>query len=243
MKIVKSSASALVAAFMTLSGSQFAHAQAVPYPKFLPTVEELARELVRLDNERAEAEAERVKAKEELETLHKQNPQAKAQADAIEKRIKDAEDTIKRIDATLGRNCDAKAKKPEGEGANKDIAADLEKLAEERDKAEAAITKAKAELDALNKQNPKAKEQADAIHRRISEAEAKIKHANDILGKKPIKSVEYKTNNSDEAKEAQKLPQKLDELIKKITKKLHCVPYADVGNKSGGCRFEWLGNP
>lgn len=235
-----------VAGLMTFGGPAFAQSgDRPPLTKVLLSVEDLTKELVRLDTERADAEAARVKAQGELDALNKQSPGSKDQAEAIQKRIKDAEDRIKRVDVMLGqKKTDAKAKK---DGPNKEIAAELERLANERTKAEAERTKAKAELDALNKQNPKAKDQAEAIQKRIRDSEAKIKHANGILGK-PIPPMGFKATNDSEVKDAMSLPKKLDDILKRIkgvqvTEKIRVEPTFDLKSKEGGIKIQWKGNP
>jgi DNA repair exonuclease SbcCD ATPase subunit len=242
---IKSFGLMFFAGLMTLGGSAFAQSgDRPPLTKVLLSVEDLSKELVRLDTERADAETARVKAQSELDALNKQSPGSK-DADAIQKRIKDAEDRIKRVDIMLGKKkTDAKAKK---DGPNKEIAAELERLANERTKAEAERVKAKAELDALNKQNPKAKDQSEAIQKRIRDSEAKIKHANGILGK-PIPPMGFKATNDSEVKDALSLPKKIDDILKRIrgvqvTEKIRVEPTFDIKSKEGGIKIQWKGNP
>jgi chromosome segregation ATPase len=253
MKMIKSFALPLVAAVMASGSSQLAHAEAKPpLSTVLLNVNDLAKDLKRLSDERDSAEAARAKAQAELDALGKQSGAGnKDQADAIQKRIKDADDKIAHADRILGqKKQEAQTAKKDASGKpgpNSDIAAQLEKLANERSQAEAARTKAKAELDALNKQAPKGNDKADAIRARIKEADDKIKRANATLGT-TSKSYEFEAKNEDEVNQARQLPLKVTELIQKISgvnvgKNVRVEPKFDPTTKQGGFKVIWKGNP
>jgi len=134
--------------------------------------------------------------------------------DAIQKRIKEADDKIKRIDRIVGWKRDRNDDKPRRHGGrNRDLEAELERLADERAKAQAARTKALAELDALKKLGPRAKgagrRNPETDHRRRPQDQASQRRP----GEDPRPSPSPPRTRTRSSRR-RKLPQKIDDIFK-----------------------------
>ena len=125
----------------------------------------------------------------------------------------------------------------------------MERLERERAEAEAARTKAQAELDDLKRQNPQAGDEAEKIQKRIDEADATIRRIDLIVeGDASNRQLEFKATNEEEVKLALHLPEILQKIIDalgshRINDKFTAEPYFDPSNNAGGIKLHWKGNP
>jgi hypothetical protein len=244
MTITKSFGLMLVAASTVLGCAGLAHADPPPLTQVLLDFQDVGKAMERLDRERSEAEAERKKARAELDDLKRQNPQAREEAARLERQIEEANEKIRRIEHIVeGKKHDA----PHG-GPNSDIARELDKLAEEREQAQSDRTRAKEELQRLKEGHSQQREKEEALERQIREDEAKISRADDRLGSIPDRPLEFKTTNDEEIKQALRLPEILKTLISaigshRLNDKFAAEPYYDGDHNVGGIKIHWKGNP
>jgi predicted nucleic acid-binding Zn-ribbon protein len=276
MNIIRSFASPLVAVAVTLGASGLAHADPPTLTKALADVVEMGKSFTKLEQERGEAVAALKQAQAELDVVSKLSPKATDDVTKIQKRVDDANGSLKHLDEVIARKQAAfkesaakvvqehanapqpgagsnagsnKAAANNGQpGPNSDLAAELEKLAAGRVTAEAELAKAKADLDAVNKQDPKLREKTEALKKQIEGAQRRIKHANDVLGPIP-KTVTFKANTPEEVQQAQQLPQKVQSLLKPILEpyrlndKVTVKPTFNPITKEGTITIQWKGNP
>jgi DNA repair exonuclease SbcCD ATPase subunit len=244
MNIIRSFALPLVAIAVTLGASGLAHADPPTLTKALADVVEMSKSFAKLEQERGDAMAALKQAQAELDVVSKLSPTATDDVAKIQKRVDDANGSLKHLDDVIARKQRAfkesaakvvqehanspqpgagsnagsnKAAANNGQpGPNSDLAAELEKLAADRVKAEAELAKAKADLNAVNKQqDPKLRDKTEALKKQIEGAQRRIKHANDVLGPIP-KTVTFKANTPEEVQQAAQLPQKVQSLLKPI---------------------------
>jgi predicted nucleic acid-binding Zn-ribbon protein len=245
MNIIRSFASPLVAVAVTLGASGLAHADPPTLTKALADVVEMGKSFTKLEQERGEAVAALKQAQAELDVVSKLSPKATDDVAKIQKRVDDANGSLKHLDEVIARKQAANNGQP---GPNSDLAAELEKLAAGRVTAEAELAKAKADLDAVNKQDPKLREKTEALKKQIEEAQRRIKHANDVLGPIP-KTLTFKANTPEEVQQAQQLPQKVQSLLKPILEpyrlndKVTVKPTFNPITKEGTITIQWKGNP
>ena len=270
MNIIRSFASPLVVVAVTLGASGLAHADPPTLTKALTDVVEMGKSFAKLEQEREDARATLKRAQAELDVVSKLSPKATDDIAKIQKRVDDANGSLKHLDEVIERKKRAfnesaakviqeRANAPQPAagsskaaannnqpGPNSDLAAELEKLAADRVKAEAELAKAKADLDALKKGDPKDK--AEALKKQIEDAQRRIKHANDVLGPIP-KTVSFKAKTPDEVQQAQQLPEKIKALLKpilepyKLNDKYSVQPSFNPITKEGTITIQWKGNP
>jgi chromosome segregation ATPase len=270
MNIIRSFASPLVAVAVTLGASCLAYAEPSTLTKALTDVVEMGKSFAKLEQEREEARATLKRAQAELDVVSKLSPKATDDIAKIQKRVDDANGSLKHLDEVIERKKRAfnesaakviqeRANAPQPgagsskagannnqPGPNSDLAAELEKLAADRVKAEAELAKAKADLDALKKGDPKDK--AEALKKQIEDAQRRIKHANDVLGPIP-KTLSFKAKTPEEAQQAQQLPEKIKSLLKpilepyKLNDKYSVQPSFNPITKEGTITIQWKGNP
>jgi chromosome segregation ATPase len=270
MNLIRSFAPPLVAVAVTLCASGLAYAEPSTLTKALTDVVEMGKSFAKLAQEREEASATLKRAQAELDVVSKLSPKATDDIAKIQKRVDDANGSLKHLDEVIERKKKAfnesaakivqdRANAPQpgagspktaalnGQpGSNSDLAAELEKLAADRVKAEADLAKAKADLDALKKGDPKDK--AEALKKQIDDAQRRIKHANDVLGPIP-KTITFKAKTPEEAQQAQQLPEKIRSLLKpilepyKLNDKYSVQPSFNPSTKEGTITIQWKGNP
>jgi chromosome segregation ATPase len=240
----------LLLAAVVLGAPQLALADPPPLTQVLQDFQDVGKAMERLEHEKAEAEAARTKAQAELDDLKRQNPQARGDAEGIQRRIDEAEEKIKRIDLIVEGKKRDQHEQPSGhaDGPNSDIARELDKLAEERERAKADLDRAKAELDGAKQGRSQQREKVEALERQIREDEEKIGRADERLGRIPERQLEFKATNEDEVKLALHLPEVLQKIIDalgshRLNDKFTAEPYFDPGNNAGGIRLHWKGNP
>ena len=248
MKIATSFFGLLVAAAV-LGGPRLALADPPPLTQVLQDFQDVGKAMERLEHEKAEAEAARTMAQAELDDLKRQNPQARGDAEGIQRRIDEAEEKIKRIDLIVEGKKRDQREQPSGhaDGPNSDIARELDRLAEERERAKADRDRANAELDAARQGRSSQREKVEALERQIREDEEKIRHADERLGSTE-QHLEFKATNEDEVKLALHLPEVLQKIINalgshRLNEKFTAEPYFDPGNNAGGIKVRWKGNP
>jgi chromosome segregation ATPase len=266
MNLIRSFASPLVAVGLALGASSLAYAEPSTLTKALTDVVEMGKSFAKLAQEREEASAALKRAQAELDVVSKLSPKATDDIAKIQKRVDDANGSLKHLDEVIERKKKAfNAPQPAAgssnqqaagssktaalngqPGPNSDLAAELEKLAADRVKAEAELAKAKADLDALKKGDPK--EKAEALKKQIDDAQRRIKHANDELGPIP-KTITFKAKTPEEAQQAQQLPEKIRALLKpilepyKLNDKYSIQPSFNPSTKEGTITIQWKGNP
>jgi chromosome segregation ATPase len=245
MKTTRYPALLLAAALTTITTAQVAWAEPQPMGAAMGNLADIAGQLQRLSDERAAAQRDRKQAQDELDALGKQGAGNNDQVAAVQKRLKEADDKVKRLDGILdGKKKQQDANTGKKDGPNKDLAVELNRLADERDKARADREKAKAELEKLNKPGSGGKNKAEALKQQIRNADDKIKKADKILGTTD-KTVEFKATNDDEVKQAVKLPETVQKILAKfqVTKDVRVTPTYNPSTKQGGVKIQWKGNP
>jgi chromosome segregation ATPase len=126
------------------------------------------------------------------------------------------------------------------------LAKELVRLDDEREEAEWAREKARAEVDGLKKHDRRDKDRAEEGRRRMDHNEHKIRRLTRAL--KKIEPILFEATNEEEMNEAQKLPQKLDEIFKKVTgarmaAKFRVESTFNASDKKGDIKIQWKGNP
>jgi chromosome segregation ATPase len=241
MNIFKSFGLPLVAAAAILGGAGLASAQTT-LTKALADLTDATKTFAQLQDEREKGEAALKQAQAELDVVSKLSPKAGDDIAKIQKRVDDANATLKHnaeLTEAKKRAFNESAKRiieqhannpPPSSGSNRpatppsqpasnqpgpnsDLAAELEKLAADRVKAEAELAKAKADLEALKKQDPQFNQKTEALKKQVQDAQARIKRATDILGRTQKRTLEFEAKSQQEVDQALKLPQVIQSLI------------------------------
>jgi predicted nucleic acid-binding Zn-ribbon protein len=277
MKILRSLGFPLVAAATILGSAGLAYADPPTLTKALADLADATKTFAQLQDERDAANAALKQAQAELDVVSKLSPKATDDIAKIQKRVDDANATLKHnaelteakkraFNESAKRIIERHANNPQpGTGANppasqpasnqpgpnSDLAAELEKLAADRVKAEAELAKAKADLDALKKQDPQSGAKTEELKKKIQDAQARIKHANDTLGRIPDRKLAFKATSQDEVNQAQQLPQKIQAVLNtinsirthKINDNVSVEGSFDPSSKQGTITIHWKGNP
>jgi chromosome segregation ATPase len=241
MNILKSFGLPLVTAAVILGGAGFACAQTT-LTKALSDAVDATKTFAQLQDEREKAEASLKQAQAELDVVSKMSPKASDDIAKIQKRVDDANATLKHnaeleeqkkraFNESAKKIIEQRANNPQPgagssqsstsssqpasnqPGPNSDLAAELEKLAADRVKAEAELAKAKADLEALKKQDPQFNQKAEALKKQVADAQARIKRATDTLGHTQKRTFEFEAKSQQEVDQALKLPQVIQSLI------------------------------